>query len=232
MGKNPAFQFYPGDWRRDTQVQMASMETRGVWFEMLCCMWDAPDRGKLSGPPELLCRLLGCERDVLDRSIKEIDLLKIGNVTNGHNEITITNRRMSREQKVRNDARLRKQRQRSKPTSHKDVTPPSSSSSSSSGQKQCPQQQIVDLWHEHLPTLPKIKIWDETRQATLRARWNEDESRQSLDWWVRFFQFISKSPFLMGETESTDGRKAFHATLPWVIKKANIIKIIEGNYDA
>lgn len=135
MGKMPAFQFYPGDWKRDTQVQMASMETRGVWIEMICCMWDAPDRGKLTGDRQLLSRLLGCEVSVLNRSLIEIERLKIADVTNGHNEVTIVNRRMSREQKGRDDARLRKQRQRKASTSHKKVTSPSSSSTSSSPSK-------------------------------------------------------------------------------------------------
>jgi hypothetical protein len=134
-GKMPAFQFYPGDWRRDTQVQMATMETRGVWFEMICCMWDSPDRGKISGDIQQLARMLGCDTNVLSRSLVEIERLKIADVTNGHKEITIVNRRMSREQKVRDDARLRKVSQRKREAGHKDVTSLSSSSPSSSTSK-------------------------------------------------------------------------------------------------
>ena len=130
MGKAPSFQFYPGDWRRDTQVQMASMETRGVWIEMLCCMWDAPERGKLVGTQKQLCRLLHCDEDELQRSLEELQRLQIADVTNGHNDVTVVNRRMSREEKQRIDARLRKQKQREREASHKDVTPLSSSSTS------------------------------------------------------------------------------------------------------
>ena len=132
MGKAPAFQFYPGDWRRDTQVQMASMETRGVWFEMLCCMWDAPERGKLEGSKDEICRLLGCERDVFDRSLREIERLKIADVKNCQENVKIINRRMNREEKLREYNRFAKQKERSKKPCQEKVNTPSSSSSSSS----------------------------------------------------------------------------------------------------
>lgn len=47
MGKPPAFQFYPGDWKRDKEVQSLSFEERGVWFEMLLLMFDSAEKGKL-----------------------------------------------------------------------------------------------------------------------------------------------------------------------------------------
>lgn len=95
----------------------------------------------------------------------------------------------------------------------------------------CPQKHIVDLWHSLLPELPKVKEWDETRQTLLRARWNENQERQSLEWWTKFFQYIRKCPFLMGQVDPPPGRKVFLAKLPWVLKKANLLKIIEGDYE-
>lgn len=149
MAKAPAFQFYPGDWRRDTQVQMADMKVRGVWFEMLCCMWDSPERGKLEGKVDSLVRLLGCPTDTLIDSLNEIYMLKIGQVSavNGNQEnvtfplrvtdgnvlVTIINRRMFREEKDRNNTRNRVQKFRERQEKRKcngSVTPPSSSSSS------------------------------------------------------------------------------------------------------
>ena len=94
----------------------------------------------------------------------------------------------------------------------------------------CPQKEIVDLWHEVLFDLPGIKIWDDTREGNLRSRWRMDEKYQSLDWWRGFFEYIRTCPFLMGEVEPVPGRKQFRATLPWVVIRANFLKIIEGNY--
>lgn len=136
MNKRPAFQFYPGDWRRDTQVQMANMETRGVWFEMLCCMHDAPERGKIRGTHKQIVTLLGCAGDELTRSLKEIEALHIGNVTHGNDIITITNRRMYNEDqaeiKAREQTKKRVAKHRAQKARNDEVTPPSSSSASSS----------------------------------------------------------------------------------------------------
>lgn len=150
MSKQPAFQFYPGDWRRDTQVQMASMSTRGVWIEMLCCMWDAPERGKLVGTIGEISRLLGCDGFELIEALRQIERLKIGNVeglecyknvtcnadaTKCNGVVTVINRRMYREETVRKQTRKRVAKHREekkKQDCNADITPPSSSSSSSS----------------------------------------------------------------------------------------------------
>lgn len=145
MGKQPAFQFYPGDWRRDTQVQMASLATRGVWIEMLCCMWDAPERGKLTGTYQDFSRLIGCTVEEIESAIQEIQRYKIGevsvtealHVTQCNKNVTVINRRMYKEYleslKVRKQTRSRVQKYREnkkKNECNAKVTLPSSSSSS------------------------------------------------------------------------------------------------------
>lgn len=45
--KRPAFQFYPGDWRRDAGLRACSLHARGLWIEMLCLMHDAEPYGHL-----------------------------------------------------------------------------------------------------------------------------------------------------------------------------------------
>lgn len=124
MGKLPYFNFYPGDWRRDTQIQMASMETRGVWFELLCCMWDAPERGKLTGTIKDLSQMIGCTVKIFTRSLDEIKRLKIANVkeisacnknvTTCNRIVTLINRRMYKEEQNRINTKLRVQKHRGK----------------------------------------------------------------------------------------------------------------------
>ncbi|NIA31763.1 MAG: hypothetical protein GWP06_17870 [Actinobacteria bacterium] len=99
----------------------------------------------------------------------------------------------------------------------------------------CPQENIVDLYHTLLPGLPKVKVWSETRQRTLRARWNEAVPNNNglksncIEWWEGFFRHIGKSDFLMGRiTESN--RKPFRPNLEWFIQKSNFINILEGKY--
>lgn len=93
----------------------------------------------------------------------------------------------------------------------------------------CPQQQIIDLYHEALPTGRQVREWTPARAAALRSRWRESQKRQSLDWWRRFFAYCGQSAFLTGQV-STPGRKPFELSLDWLIKPENMAKVIEGAY--
>ena len=73
--------------------------------------------------------------------------------------------------------------------------------------------------------MTKIKIWNDQRSSILKTRWREDESRQNLDWWERFFIYISKIDFLCGRTGD------WQADLEWIIRPKNFVKIIEGKYE-
>jgi len=103
----------------------------------------------------------------------------------------------------------------------------------------CNHQAVISLYHQHLPTLRKVEVWNTARQGYLRQRWREvaadiGQSRPAthegiLEWWEGFFQHINKSKFLTGKVNSKDGR-AFLADLEWIIKPSNFAKIVEGKY--
>ena len=88
----------------------------------------------------------------------------------------------------------------------------------------CPHQEIIALYHEILPELSAVKDWTEKRRKNLQSRWREDANRQSLDYWKRFFSFVSKSDFLMGR------KTEFRADLEWLVNSSNFVKVIEGKY--
>lgn len=96
---------------------------------------------------------------------------------------------------------------------------------SSQAKPECPHKEILGIYHEMLPSLPKVRMWTEKRAKALRARWNEDKERQSLDWWKRFFASVSHSDFLTGR--KTD----FQADLEWLLTAGNFIKVLEGKYE-
>jgi hypothetical protein len=102
-------------------------------------MWEGRDRGKISGTAEELSRLLRASNGEFEVFINDAERLKFADVTNRNGEVTIINRRMFREQKERDNTRLRVQRFRSNKdsnaTSNDNITVPSSSSSSSSTAK-------------------------------------------------------------------------------------------------
>lgn len=89
----------------------------------------------------------------------------------------------------------------------------------------CPHEEIIKLYAEHLPMLTQVKIWTDARRKTLQARWREDETRQNLEWWQRLFAYVATSDFLTGKTSN------WQADIEWILKPANFIKIIEGKYE-
>lgn len=93
----------------------------------------------------------------------------------------------------------------------------------------CPHAEIVALYHELLPANPRIKVWNGSRAANLRARWREDAKRQSLDYWRRFFAHVAASAFLTGQVADRNGR-AFLPGLDWLVLPNNFAKVIEGKY--
>jgi len=100
---------------------------------------------------------------------------------------------------------------------------------SSKAAASCPHEEIIELYHQILPTGRRVRIWNDTRMAKLRARWKEDPKRQSLEWWAKFFNYIAESHFLSGKTATT-GRPPFELDLEWIVSPANFVKIVEGKY--
>lgn len=94
---------------------------------------------------------------------------------------------------------------------------------------ECPQQAIVALFHECVPTARRVRDWTPSRAALLRTRWREDRRRQNLDWWRRFFCYVGESPFLTGRS-NTPGRRPFELGLEWLLKPENFAKVREGAY--
>ena len=107
------------------------------------------------------------------------------------------------------------------------------------GLPKCNHQGVIDLYHQHLPTLRRVEVWNETRKGYLRQRWREVadelsktkeiEASDILAWFAEFFAHIGTSRFLTGKVNSKDGR-AFVADLEWILKPSNFAKIIEGKY--
>ena len=103
----------------------------------------------------------------------------------------------------------------------------------------CKHSEVINLYHQHLPTLRKVEVWNAARQGYLRQRWREVAIELSLNkpiqhddvlnWWADFFKHIESSKFLTGKVNSKDGR-AFTADLEWILKPSNFAKIIEGKY--
>jgi hypothetical protein len=113
------------------------------------------------------------------------------------------------------------------------ISPPSG------GLPNCDHEKVIALYHQHLPTLRRVEVWNETRKGYLRQRWREVAEELAkekqvqvsdiLTWFTDFFVHIGTSKFLTGRVNSKDGRP-FIADLEWILKPSNFAKIVEGKY--
>jgi len=119
------------------------------------------------------------------------------------------------------------------------ICPPDGEPEVKDGLPVCDHKAVVERYHQHLPTLRRVEVWNAARQGYLRQRWREVaaelaqekqiDTKDVLNWWSDFFQHVGKSKFLTGRIQHKDGR-AFAADLEWIIKPTNFAKIIEGKY--
>ena len=101
--KMPAFQFYPGDWRKDLAIRSLDYFERGVWFEILCLMHESNERGVLvmNGVPmsdHLLARLLGLDLVTLNNTL--CTLLNFGAARRRDHDSAIFSKRMVEDEKL------------------------------------------------------------------------------------------------------------------------------------
>jgi len=119
------------------------------------------------------------------------------------------------------------------------ICPPDGELDSAKKLPVCDHKAVIELYHQNLPTMRRVEVWNETRAGYLRQRWREVAAELAqaqditasdvLNWWGEFFQSVGKSKFLTGRVNSKDGR-AFVADLEWILKPSNFAKIVEGKY--
>lgn len=92
----------------------------------------------------------------------------------------------------------------------------------------CPTKQIVNLYHEVLPTLSRVEKITTARQGYIRQRWLNDLT--TLEEWRNYFQDVKASDFLMGRVNGSGDKPPFRADLEWLCRPGNFAKVAEGKY--
>ena len=90
-----------------------------------------------------------------------------------------------------------------------------------------PYQAIVELYHDCLPSLPKVYKLNDLRRRRIKALW--DDELEDLNSWRNYFSHIARSDFLMGRTPGRDG-SPFLASLDFITHPGKFIKIAEEHY--
>jgi predicted phage replisome organizer len=81
-------------------------------------------------------------------------------------------------------------------------------------------QSVVDLYHSICASYPRIRSLSDARKKAIKARLKS----YSLDDFRTLFENAEASSFLKG----TEG--GWKASFDWLIKEANMLKVLEGNY--
>lgn len=103
------------------------------------------------------------------------------------------------------------------------------------GPPPCPFTALVELYHEILPELPRVKSLSKQRQSLARGRWREawlGEKRSNrprdqtalLEYFRRYFSLVRDCDFLMGRV------KDWQADFEWLLRPSNFAKVIEDRY--
>jgi hypothetical protein len=248
-------------WYRDfcDDLKVVSLLARGFWIFCLAEMWGRGRKGEISGTMKEFGRICSCSEDEAKKAIQELlqaeicegvfatkvqdlESFKRGGDGNCDEEVTLINRRLSREQKDSFLHNLRQKAYRERKKGDGEVTEKRRSSDAVEERREkkettymstaelstppCPHEKIVGLYHQILPLLPAVKDWNETRRRALQARWKEAEKRQTLAWWEKYFLAVKDTPFLCGENN-----RGWRANLEWLVQRRNLVKIIEGGFE-
>ena len=92
---------------------------------------------------------------------------------------------------------------------------------------QIPYKKILEAYHDKLPALSRVQVMTEKRKKWLKSRWRENEAMQTVERWAAYFDYVSKSDFLMGRTA---GDRVWSADFEWLVNATNFVKVGEGKY--
>jgi hypothetical protein len=103
-GGLPWMKFFPRDWMVDERLRGVSLAARGLWMDVLCLMWQSPERGRLidaAGGPLPLPRLARTVGEIPDIVASLLDELRAAGVYDLDAAGVICSRRMIRDEAFR-----------------------------------------------------------------------------------------------------------------------------------
>ncbi len=93
-----------------------------------------------------------------------------------------------------------------------------------------PTDEIVALYNEKLPMLPRVSVVNESRRRAISARWREVVTADKLDrekgleFFAWYFDMVSQSKFLTGKS------KDWKADIDFLFNPSKFPRVIEGFY--
>lgn len=140
----------------------------------------------------------------------------------GAGDVTVTSQR---------DGRIEKSREEKKEPK---------GSSSTAKLPTCPTQDLIDLYHLLLPSLPKVRLQTPGRTKALRKTWDwcltskrgdgtrrAETAEQALAWFREYFERASHNDFLMGRTPRAGEHANWQCDLDFLLTDRGMKHVIE-----
>lgn len=105
----------------------------------------------------------------------------------------------------------------------------------------CPVEELIELYHQSMPTNPRCKVISQVRRSAIKARWLEaarlgcapfgyDTRAKGIDAWRIFFETCAESDFLTGRVSSQGGRPPFMADIDFLLSPKGFTGCLENKY--
>lgn len=224
-------------------------------MDLICMLWRAEPRGVLSYRMAQWQQLLRCTELELVTALDEFTTFTICDTAiDDHGFVMLSSRRIIKDEKSRESARISSARYREKKARHGEIrerhrkshisevisqNQKSESEGSAEGISEPPSaspkadepvvfsiDDIRTRWNQILGVKLCKKI-----EGALAEKLRRLVKQQDAAWWEELFQEVARSRFLTGKIVSREGREPFRATLDWATGPINRGKILAGNYD-
>jgi phage replication O-like protein O len=92
-----------------------------------------------------------------------------------------------------------------------------------------PYKELVDLYHETCPSLPRVRTISSKRKTHIKARY--EQHNRDLSVFRELFKKAEASDFLTGRQKSGNPKyQNFQADFDWLMNEHNMAKVLEGKY--
>ena len=182
--------------------------------------------------PKMLADELDFEENTVQLALQALEQLGMIVTNNGYFAIAGWEEYQNIEgmERIREQNRIRKQRQREKEKllpNNSHVTSRDSHATDidkelDKEKEKIDYQRIVDMYNDTCVSFPRLKSLSENRKKSIKARLKT----YSYDDFKILFEKAEASDFLKGKNN-----KDWSATFDWLIKDSNMAKVLDGNYD-
>ena len=221
----PYMPFYVGDWLKCPEVRALPPDYRGLWFDLLCYMWESTERGIMVTPKgrpytdNEIIRMIGLDNQ--NSGIWLTTLLSEG-VCYRREDGAIYSKRMVRDEKIRQIRRETGAKGGNPKLLVKHIVNPDLILKRESEiDIEIDFDLILKLYHDLCTKMSKVEKLTDQRKGFIRARYSEF----GLEKITTVLRLAGESSFLNGHND-----KLWRADFEWLMRPNNFIKVLEGKY--